>query len=190
MAKSIASDETFHNRHFNETPLEHGAYEQCHFQGCDFSQVDLTDIQFTDCTFKDCHCSMAVLHNTAIRDARFTGCKMLGLHFEDCNAFLFSANFENCQLNHSSFFQRSIKGATFHQCQLQEVDFTEADASGVVFDGCDLRDATFDRTNLEKADFSTATHFTIDPENNRIKRARFSAAGLEGLLEKYGIVVV
>ena len=40
---------------------------------------------------------------------------------------------------------------------------------------------------LEKADFRGAFNYSLDPELNRIKGARFSPAGLAGLLGKYGI---
>jgi hypothetical protein len=33
--------------------------------------------------------------------------------------------------------------------------------------------------------FSTALHFSIDPEQNRLKKAVFSPDNLEGLLDKY-----
>ncbi|MCZ4225284.1 hypothetical protein [Pedobacter rhodius] len=58
-----------------------------------------------------------------------------------------------------------------------------------VFDNCDLLSATFDGTILEKTDFRTAYNYSIDPDNNRIKKARFSKAGLAGLLHKYDIQI-
>jgi len=73
---------------------------------------------------------------------------------------------------------------------LQEVDFAESDLSEALFDNCDLSRATFDQTNLEKADFSTAYGFMIDPELNRVKKAKFSITGLNGLLERHQIVVI
>jgi uncharacterized protein YjbI with pentapeptide repeats len=72
---------------------------------------------------------------------------------------------------------------------LQEVDFTESDLSGSSFDNCDLSGALFENTNLEKTDFRSAFNYTINPEINRMKKARFSLPGVAGLLEKYGIVI-
>ena len=70
---------------------------------------------------------------------------------------------------------------------LRQADFSAADLSGAVFADCDLDGATFDRTVLEKTDFSTARNYSIDPETNRIRRARFSIGGLPGLLGRYDI---
>jgi uncharacterized protein YjbI with pentapeptide repeats len=56
-----------------------------------------------------------------------------------------------------------------------------------MFDNCDLTGAVFDHTNIEKADFRTSYNYTIDPEINRIKKAKFSILGVSGLLDKYDI---
>jgi uncharacterized protein YjbI with pentapeptide repeats len=67
------------------------------------------------------------------------------------------------------------------------VDFTGADLSGAIFTDCDLAKSVFMNTNLEQADLRSAINFSIDPESNRIKKARFSMTGLIGLLRKYEI---
>jgi uncharacterized protein YjbI with pentapeptide repeats len=82
-----------------------------------------------------------------------------------------------------------IKTTIFKNCQLLETDLTESDLTGSTFDNCDLSGATFDNTNLEKVDFRTSFNFTIDPEINRIKKAKFSLPGVLGLLNKYDIVI-
>jgi len=72
---------------------------------------------------------------------------------------------------------------------MQEIDLTECDLTSAVFDNCDLTRATFHNTILEKADLRSAYDYSIDPENNRIKKAKFSVTGLPGLLDKYGIEI-
>jgi len=49
--------------------------------------------------------------------------------------------------------------------------------------------ATFDKATLEKADFRTAINYSIDPTNNRIKKAKFSLLGVVGLLDKFDISI-
>ena len=61
--------------------------------------------------------------------------------------------------------------------------------SSGVLDNCNLNRAIFSKTNLEKTDFRTAFNYSIDPEANKIKKARFSKMGLEGLLDKYQIEI-
>jgi uncharacterized protein YjbI with pentapeptide repeats len=112
---------------------------------------------------------------------------MLGLRFDTCNAFGLSFSFDGCQLNHSSFYKMKIKKTVFKNTQLHEVDFAEADLSNAVFDNCYLTQAVFDHTIIEKADFRTAYNYSINPENNKIKKAKFSIQGISGLLDKYEI---
>ena len=69
------------------------------------------------------------------------------------------------------------------------MDFSNADLSFSTFDFCDLQGALFDSTNLDRSDFRTAHHYSIDPENNRIKKAQFSLNGIIGLLDKYDIEI-
>ena len=114
---------------------------------------------------------------------------MLGLHFENCNQFGLSFNFENCTLNHSSFYKTKIKKTVFKNTQLKETDFTECDLTNSVFDHCDLTGAKFENTVLEKTDFRTSFNYSIDPEINKIKKARFALAGIQGLLDKYDIII-
>jgi uncharacterized protein YjbI with pentapeptide repeats len=114
---------------------------------------------------------------------------MLGLRFDTCNGFGLSFSFDGCQLNHSSFYKTKIKKTIFKNSHLQESDFSEADLTGAVFDDCNLTQAVFFHTILEKADFRTSYNYSIDPEINRIKKAKFSIWGIPGLLDKYDIEI-
>lgn len=189
MEKVYIESKSFERVDFTENILAKGDYEHCTFVNCNFSNVDLSSINFSECLFENCNLTMVKVVKTAFRDIKFKGCKLLGVHFQNCNAFLFSASFDDCILNLSSFYKMSLKKMQFKHCSLQEVDFAEADLTGALLFHCDLLNATFDRTNLEKADFRTAVHYLIDPEKNKMKKAKFSLAGVNGLLYKYDIEI-
>jgi uncharacterized protein YjbI with pentapeptide repeats len=89
----------------------------------------------------------------------------------------------------ASFYQRNLKGSSFSNCPLHEVDFSECDLSKGLFTNCDFSHALFDQSNLTKLDLSTCYNFTIDPERNKITKAKFSKDQLIGLLAKYQITV-
>lgn len=182
-------NQIFDKMNVSQTPLQKGEYEECTFKNSDFSNVDLSEFCFINCSFIDCNLSLVQLSETAIRDTSFKGCKMLGIHFSVCNSFGLSFSFDRCLLDNSSFFQTKIKKTIFKNCQLRESDFAECDLSGALFDQSDLLGATFDHTNLEKADFRTSFNYSINPETNRIKKARFSTSGLAGLLDKYDLLI-
>jgi uncharacterized protein YjbI with pentapeptide repeats len=103
---------------------------------------------------------------------------------------LLSFSFQNCNLELSGFYKLRIPGTSFISCRLAEADFTEANLSNSDFKGSDLHGAIFDSTNLENADLSEAFHYHIDPDNNRIRKAKFSIPGIIGLLAKYDIEII
>jgi uncharacterized protein YjbI with pentapeptide repeats len=83
----------------------------------------------------------------------------------------------------------NLKKTVFKTCTFHEADFSESDLSGAIFDGCDFDRATFSYSILESADFRTSFHYIIDPETNKIKKAKFSRTEVAGLLHKYDIEI-
>lgn len=189
MSQAFTQDQIFDKLDFTQEPLAKGEYENCIFTNCNFEETNLNDIKFMDCNFQDCNWSLVQIIGTVLREVKFKDCKMLGLQFETCNDFGLSFSFENCQLNHSTFFQMNIKKTIFRNCQLREIDFSESNLSNVIFDNCDLAQAIFINTVLDKADFRTAYNYSIDPESNRLKKAKFSILGISGLLDKYDLII-
>jgi len=189
MEQIYIQQKTFDKIDFKEKFLKKGEYEVCNFINCDFSNTDLSEIIFTDCEFIGCNLSLAKLTKTAFRECKFKDSKMIGLNFENCNEFGLSFVFENCSLNHSSFYKTKIKKTIFKNSQLQETDLTECDLTSSSFDNCDLMRAIFDNTIIEKVDFQTSFNYSFDPEINRIKKSKFSLSGVKGLLSKYDIII-
>ena len=185
MHNHFVEDKTYDNIHFKDAGLQKAEYENCTFNTCDFSNTDLSNIKFTDCAFNHCNLSMAMLGNTAFKNIVFNSCKMLGLRFEHCSKMAFEIRADNSILNHCSFYQIKLKNAVFTSSQFEEADFTEANLTGILFKNCNLQKAVFENTVLEKADFTTAYNYALDPEMNRMKKAKFSLNGLGGLLQKY-----
>ena len=183
MSMPYISDETYQNL----TELETGKYEYCTFQTCNFEQVDLSEIAFWECTFKECDLSNADIRDADFREVAFQNCKLLGLDFTTTKDFLFSVSFEKCQLDYANFTGKQMPHTRFTDCSLKEADFTQASLIQATFSDCNLHRTIFEQTNLEKADFRTARNFIIDPENNILKKARFTNTNLSGLLKKYNL---
>lgn len=197
MAQVFIEEETFDKVDFTQNPLNKGEYEYCTFVNCNLAYTDFSELKFLECEFTGCNLSLIKLTQTALRDVKFKDCKMLGLNFSECNEFGFAVSFDTCILDNSSFYDPTspikkrfkLKQIVFKNSQLFEVDFTECDLSSAIFDNCDLTDTIFQHTILEKADFRTAYNYSIDPELNRIKKAKFSRSGIVGLLDKYEIEI-
>jgi uncharacterized protein YjbI with pentapeptide repeats len=85
---------------------------------------------------------------------------------------------------------KKIHRTRFIKSSLREVTFAQADITGSSFDMCNLEGAIFNDTNLSSVDFSSAENYIIDPNLNTMKKAIFSAHGLEGLLYGYDLKII
>lgn len=175
----------FRDINYSGKTMRKRAFNKCKFVGCNFYKSDLRDNSFEDCLFDNCDFSMADVDGTGLRNISFNNCKILGVNFTKCSRFMFSFSFENCIIDYSTFFGTKLKKTQFIKCSLKEVDFSEADLSSASFNQSDLSGTKFSNTILEKADFRYAVNFDIDPEYNKLKKARFSVTQLEGLLYKH-----
>lgn len=173
----------------NFSTIVQAEYEHCTFEGCNFSDFNFADYKFMDCNFINCDFSNALVSNAAFREVNFNDCKMLGLDFEYVNSFGFSINIKNCNMMHSSFYKIDLRKSKFIKTLLKNVDFTEANLSKIIFDHCNLSNAVFNRSNLQGCDFRSAFDFIINPENNNIKKAKFSTSNIIGLLDQFDIIV-
>lgn len=189
MIESSNFDQEFKQVDFAEENIQGYEFEACSFKQCTFAHCDLSKVDFIDCQFENCNLMMAKPTDTGLKDVQFKGCKLVGFDFSLCNDFLFQVEFDSCQLDYAIFSKKKMKKTRFSKCSIVEADFTESDLTESVYHECQMDGSTFYYTILEKADLRTATNFNIDPEVNRIKKAKFSVFGLPGLLQKYDIRV-
>jgi len=137
-----------------------------------------------------CNLTLAKLINTGLSGVKFKNCKLLGLDFSTTRNFSFAVTFDSCIMDYASFTRKKLRNTLFKKCRLLETGFQESDLTGAVFADCDLTRAFFSNSILNEADFTSAYNFSIDPEKNKIKKAKFSASGLPGLLEKYNLNII
>ena len=189
MEEVFAVNKSFDKINTEEIALPYKEYENCIFTNCNFAGSNLSEIKFVDCSFTDCNFSNAKITNILFRDAKFKNCKMLGLGFDKCSDFGLTFEFDNCILDHSTFYQKKIKQTVFRNSQMKETDFTQCDLTGSLFENCDLTNAHFENTILEKSDLRTSMNYSIDPEINKLKKTKFSLTQLPGLLDKYDIII-
>lgn len=180
-------DRSFDREDFAGRPFPQAEYENCTFTGCRMMGCDLSGVRFTDCRFEGCDMSLATLENTIFHGVRFTDCKLLGLKFDSCDTFGFSAAFDGCIMDNCTFFKRKLTKTHFDRCRLRDADFGGCDLREARFAECDLARAQFTDTDLRKADLRTAFNYTIDPNLNKLNKAKFSPGGLAGLLKSFGI---
>jgi fluoroquinolone resistance protein len=185
----LTENETISRQTYTVTGFPKAEYIGCTFEHCDFSKTNLSTVDFVDCRFLHCNFSLADVKNTAFKSSTFEHSKVTGVNFGECNPFMFSVTFQHCILDYSVFFKQKMKKTVFTSCSLKQTDFEETDLTEAVFDNCDLTGANFYKTILEKADLRSASSFDIDPEQNKLKKARLSLTSLPGLLGKYDLKI-
>jgi len=159
------------------------------FRNVDFSGKDFTNSRFSDCTFENCNLSNINMGNTRFLNARFDGCKILGINFTRCNHFLMRMDFSRCIIQMCTFIHLEQKGICLKECKIYDCDFGYADLQGADFSGSDLRDSIFQNTNLSGASFINAINYSINPNENIIKKAKFSFPEAMSLLDKFDIII-
>lgn len=180
---------TFEKVVYLDKKINNREFEGCIFKNCDFSNSDFSYNIFSDCEFIDCNLSVTRLSGSSMKNGSFKNCKLLGILFNECDDFLFGVHFSECILDYSSFANKKMPKTKFLHSSLKDVVFIGAKLMGSTFDNCDLAGAIFNETELKEVDFLTAYNYTIDPEFNPMRRAKFSTQGIPGLLEKYDIKI-
>ena len=165
------------------------SFEKCTFKKLDLPSFPLSGSHFVDCRFEGCNLTRIELKNTKLYDVRFFNCQLPHVDFGSCNPFGFHVDFQECQLDYAAFVGCKLKKALFVDCSMRETHFIKCDLSGTVFRHCNLELAKFEGVTLTQVDFSSSYNLAIDPEDNKVKRAKFSLHNLPGLLTKYDLVI-
>jgi len=165
-------------------------FEQCTFKNLNLSAVTFTKSSFINCRFENCDLTQAALPNTKLDDVTFVNCQLMHIDFGLCNPFGLRVDFYQCRLDYAVFLDKKLKKTQFIECSVKEVHFLKCDLTNALFDSCDLELAKFAENNLTGVDFSSSYNLTMDPDDNIIKKARFSRHNLPGLLTKYSIKIM
>lgn len=182
-------DKEFSGIDFDEPSIKFRDFENCTFTDCDFRDCLFQTVSFIDCNFVGCNFADTKINYVSLRGVFFTKCNFTNVNFAMTDQVIFDFGFKDCLLDYAKFYALKLKKMQFINCSLVAADFMGCDLTEAVFDFCNLRHAVFIDTIAEKADFTTSYDFVIDPEQNKLKKARFSVEGLKGLLAKYDIVV-
>ena len=187
-------DQDFRNLNLDGLRLIESEFHDCRFESCSFAESILLSCRFVACEFVECDLSLARVTGSAFSACRFVDSRVLGVDWTQADWSGVSLGqpigFERCALSHSTFIGLSLPGVQIKECLAADVDFREADLSGADFSQSDLTESLFNNTNLSKSDLRTARNYTIAPEQNTLKGARFSLPEAMSLLFNMDIVLV
>ncbi|MFO0746687.1 MAG: pentapeptide repeat-containing protein [Myxococcota bacterium] len=164
-------------------------YEATTFRDCDLTGADLGKKRFVDCVFEASNLSTVEWRGAALHGVRFRECKLLGADLTRVRTTFLALTFEACKLDYANFGGLELVKTLFDHCSLVDASFVGTNLSGAVFSDCDVSGALFRQTNLSGADLRGADGLVLDPEQNRIRKAKLSLHGLPGLLTKYELDV-
>ena len=190
MRSQSLEGQTIKSEDFSKKSLENHTYISCSFDSCNFSESILRNTKFSSCTFVNCNLSLPILEGCRFQDAQFIECKIVGANFYKCDKTFFSLSFEKCLLQYCNFSDLNMKNASFNGSHLKETHFTNTTLTSADFTNTNLSGSIFHNCNLSKADFSTASNYDIDPQTNKITKAKFSLPEAVGLLRGFDIALI
>lgn len=182
-------DQVIRSEDFSKQSLENCIFGSCSFHSCDFSEALLRNAQFSACTFENCNFSLPKLDGCRFQDVQFIGCKIVGAEFFKCEKTFFSPAFKRCLLQYCNFSDLMMKKVSFGGSKLNDCHFTNTNLIGADFGGVNLSGTIFHKCDLSMADFTTAIQYDIDPQTNKIKKAKFSLPEALGLLRCFDVVI-
>lgn len=189
---AVFTDETFLGTAYPEAAFSGMEFENCRFVSCDFSGSRLASCLFDRCRFEQCNLSNLNVHDSVFRNVTFAKSKLMGIWWYEVRkrSSVLSVTFDDSLLTYCNFAGLDLRKCRFMRCHALEADFSEADLSRVSFSETNLGGAVFNGCNLTGTDFSTASHYYLNPAANKVKGARFGMPDALNLLQAMGIEIV
>ena len=181
------SEQTFDTVLGKNAVIEDRIFENCTFTKCNFTAAEFRRCKLLDCTFDACDLSNFQIRGSTLRDLTFRNCKLVGVNWTNATA-VSHLNFDKCLLDYGNFVALDLRKSAIQACLAKEADFAETNLSEANCRGTDFAGARFGNTNLTKADFRQALNYSIRPDENKIKKAKFSLP--EATLLLYGLDII
>ena len=87
----------------------------------------------------------------------------------------------------SDFSGLDLKDTVFKSCQIFDCHFLKTNLTKAEFEDSNLKGTRFENTNLSFTSFKTAKNYSIDPNQNTLKKTKFSIPEVIGLLDTFDI---
>lgn len=134
-----------------------------------FTDIGLANREFARCRFVEC----------SFVDADLSGAQFDSCTFSACN--LSNPRIDKARFIDIDFSLCKLAGLAFYRCSQGVFDLR--------FSGSTFMDTLFHGCDLQKASFLGSHGYSIDPRNNKVRKARFSLPEVLSLLEGFEIVI-
>ena len=88
------------------------------------------------------------------------------------------------------FSDLSLKNTNLKDCEIIECEFSKCNLMGANFESSDLKNSRFQNCNLNFTSFKNAKNYSINPNENNVKKAKFSLPEIIGLLDIFDLELV
>jgi uncharacterized protein YjbI with pentapeptide repeats len=182
------SDQSYNNLDFDKLIIEEKSFENCLFQSCSLIETAFKHCTFVDCDFKNCNLSLVKFDFSSHTNTTFEDSKLVGINWTKVNRIL-DLSFQNCIINNSTFMGLNLRDMKLIKCIAQDVNFGQANLTEAKCNYTDFKKSEFLKTNLTKTDFTNATNYAINPNDNLLKKTIFSLPEAMSLLNGFDIVL-
>lgn len=166
-----------------------GMFYSCTFHYCDFTEICLDTCVFENCKFFECNFSLLSVKHTRFIDVVFQKSKINGVDFSECDRLITEISFLECRVRNCNFSGLYLKKQNFSHSEIIESDFINTELRSSDFSHCLLTGTMFHNCNLMKADFSYAKNYTLNPEGNQLRKAKFTMPEAVALLQHLDIIL-
>ena len=180
-------DEAFDGIECRECHLDGKEFNGCTFVGVQLAGSTLSMCKFVDCTFRRCDLSNILVKGCTWKDVTFEDSKLLGVNWT-AGKVVTHLTFRRSTLNFSNFSGLDLRNSVVAECVAREVELGHTNLSEADCRKTDFSGARFSQTNLSKCDFREAVNYAIRPDDNMIKKTRFSMPEATALL--YGMDII
>lgn len=191
---AVYDDKILSDVEFSSAEVHETEFNDCVFKGCDFHETEFMACRFNDCEFHDCNLNMVTIKDCSFREVSFKDSKMVGINWlaADWPKLLSSSpiNFQDCQLDYSTFIGLVLKKIKLKGCSLKDIEFSDANLLGADFRDSVLTASRFNNSDLSEARFEGATEYRIDITRNRVKKAKFSLPEAYSLLHSIEDIIL
>ncbi len=178
------TDQKFEEIDFRGESIEGRTFEDCTFSRVNFNGSSFIRCRFLDCTFDQSDLSNLILMSSDLKNVKFKDCKLVGVNWTAASVLMHST-WQNSILNYGNFSGLDLRKSMMQNCVAREADFAETNLSEANLKETDFTAARFANTNLTKSDLRQAKNYSIRPDSNKIKKAKFSLP--EAMLLLYGL---
>ena len=179
---------SFTGADFSGKKVTEKEFYKCTFVNCNLTNMQFTDCRFENCVFDKCDLSLSKFINSEFIGVTLIESKLLGIDWTTFKSLL-QIKFNDCSLNHSVFYGLNLKNLELKDCTCHEMNFEKTNLTRAICTGTDFLGTRFNSTDISFADFSNAVNYSIDPNYNTIRKAKFSLPEVLTLLQCFDITI-